>query len=497
MKKTMARVLALVLLGCMLLGMWAPAASAATNRPTVTLVEASDISEAGAQLNAFVACAQRYSYDSVGFYLSADRSNLNKQRYTTTYNPKAASFDLTFSQSSVRGLCGVLNAGSIYYYKLFVMLNGIEYTSEIGWFRTLDDATADRKGAPTIVAYDAAEITMDSATLRGAVSKNALGLTFSKIGLLMGTSKTSMAEVASNATGKGKLPQAAYYVNRYKKLSPLTTYYYQFFAVTKAGASYVSPVKSFTTLAPYHTVTFQPNGGMLTQMGAMIVYPGQPYAFAEIPYRQGYTFAGWYTLPNGGSRVAESGVWMYDADVTLYAMWTQGAAPITGGELLVYFDLNYDNLGATESKTVKAGKKYGTLPEPARAGYRFAGWYTAKESGTRVKSSTRANGMGTQVLYAIWTPRTAQVKFNPNGGSVTPKEAKLAYGTAYALPVPSREGYTFAGWNTAKDGSGTMVLTDTPWMYSEKVTLYAQWTQIPTALTPTAPQGGMTVVPVG
>ncbi len=497
MKKKITRMLALILLSCMLLCVWSPSASAATNRPSVTLLEASDISEAGAQLNAYVACAQRYTYDSVGFYLSADRNSLNQHRYTTTVSPKTASFDLKFSQSSVRGLCGVLNAGSIYYYKLFVMYNGIEYASDIGWFRTLDDATADRTGAPTIAVYDAVEITMDSATLRGAVTQNPLGLTFSKIGLLMGTSKTSMAEVASNAAGNGKFPQVAYYVNRYKQLSPLTTYYYQIFAVTKAGASYASQVKSFTTLAPYHTVTFQPNGGMLTQMGAMIVYPGQPYAFAEVPYRQGYTFAGWYTLPNGGSRVAESGVWMYDADVTLYAMWTQGGTPVTDGALLVYFDLNYDNLGATESKTVKGGKKYGTLPEPTRAGYRFAGWYTAKENGARVKSSTKVGGVGTQVLYALWTPRTAQVKFSANGGSVSPKEAKLAYGTAYELPVPTRDGYTFAGWNTAKDGSGNMVLSKTPWMYSEKITLYAQWTQIPTALAPTAPQGGATVVPVG
>ncbi|MDO5111308.1 MAG: InlB B-repeat-containing protein [Clostridia bacterium] len=497
MRKFANRVLTLVLLSCMILGVWAPAASAASYRPTVTLLDASDISESGAQLNAYVACPQRYSYDNVGFYLSPNKTDLNTHRYTTNYTPKTPSFDLTFSQSRVKGFCGVLNPGSIYYYKLFVELNGVEYATEIGWFRTQDDATADRKGAPTVAAYDAVEITMDSATLRGGVMRNPLGLTFSKIGLLMGTSRNSMSEVASNTAGAGALPQVAYYVNRYKTLAPLTTYYYQFFAVTKAGASYASPVKSFTTLAPYHTVTFQPNGGLLTQMNAVIVYPGQPYAFSEVPYRQGYTFAGWYTLPNGGSRVENSGVWMYDADVTLYAMWMQGDTPVTGGELLVYFDLNYDNLGATQSKTVQAGKKYGTLPEPTRTGYKFAGWYTARENGTRVKSSTKAGGVGVQTLYALWTPREAQVKFHPNGGSVSPKEAKLAYGTAYALPVPVREGYTFVGWNTARDGSGSMVLTNTPWVYSDKITLYAQWTQpLYTNATP-APQGGTTVVPVG
>ncbi len=477
MKKNMLRLTALMLLCCMTLGLFASSASAASYVPELALTEVSNITARGAQLNGYVNCLQRLRYDNVGFYISSNRGDLSAHRYTTSYAPKTASFSLSFSASKLKSLCGMLNAGTIYYYKLFAVVNGEEYASEIGWFRTLDESSDGRKGVPGFVVYDAAEITMNSALLRGGVTSNSLGLTFTKAGLMMGTTKGSMSEVTSNAINSTAMPQMSYYVNQFKTLQPLTTYYYQFFVVTKAGASYVSDIKSFTTLAPYHTVTFHPNGGMLTQMNAVIVYPGQPYAFTEVPYRQGYTFAGWYTLPNGGSPVAASGVWNYDMDVTLYAMWTQGNTNVSGGELLVYFDLNYDNLGVTESKSVKYGKKYGTLPEPSRTGYKFAGWYTAKENGSRVKSSTKASGIGTQMLYAQWTPRGVQVKFNANGGSVSPKESKLSYGVVYTLPVPTRPGYAFTGWNTAKDGSGTMVLTNTPWAYSSKITLYAQWTQ--------------------
>lgn len=478
MKKRIIRAITLLLLMGMTMGLCLNA-SAAGYVPAITANEASNITSKGAQLNAYVSCAQRLRYDNVGFYLSSNKNDLNAHRFTTSYAPKTASFTLSFTTSQVKSLYGALNEGTIYYYKLFVVVNGEEYASGISWFRTADDATQEKKGTPSFSVYDAAEITMNSALLRASINTNALGLTFSKVGLLMGVSPNALSEVASNVPASSSLPQMAYYVSQYKTLSPLTTYYYQFYAMTKSGASYVSAVKSFTTLAPYHTVTFQPNGGMLTQMGAMIVYPGQPYAFTEVPVRDGYSFAGWYTLPNGGSRVSETGIWMYDADVTLYAMWTQGGVVGGGsGTLLVYFDQNHDNLGVTESKSVTYGNKYGSLPEPTRTGYSFAGWYTAKENGSRVKSSTKVSGAGTQVLYAAWTPQGTRVKFSANGGAVNPGEAKLSYGVSYTLPVPTRSGYAFTGWNTKKDGSGSTVLSDTPWAYNTKITLYAQWSQL-------------------
>jgi len=44
--------------------------------------------------------------------------------------------------------------------------------------------------------------------------------------------------------------------------------------------------------------------------------------------------------------------------------------------------------------------------------------------------------------------------------------------------VPTREGYTFAGWNTAADGSGTDYASEAtyPLPTSGTDTLYAQWT---------------------
>lgn len=55
--------------------------------------------------------------------------------------------------------------------------------------------------------------------------------------------------------------------------------------------------------------------------------------------------------------------------------------------------------------SVIPGEPYGTLPVPEKAGYRFAGWYTAAEGGTQVSSSDPANLSADQTLYARWTAK--------------------------------------------------------------------------------------------
>lgn len=48
----------------------------------------------------------------------------------------------------------------------------------------------------------------------------------------------------------------------------------------------------------------------------------------------------------------------------------------------------------------------------------------------------------------IYEDRDIKVTFNANGGSTNVASKKVKYGEAYGnLPVPTREGYTFKGWN--------------------------------------------------
>ena len=68
------------------------------------------------------------------------------------------------------------------------------------------------------------------------------------------------------------------------------------------------------------------------------------------------------------------------------------------------------------------------------------------------------------------------VTFNANGenASVAPASGTTnAAGKLSTLPTPTRDGYTFKGWNTKQNGTGTTVTEETT--FTENTTVYAQW----------------------
>ena len=71
----------------------------------------------------------------------------------------------------------------------------------------------------------------------------------------------------------------------------------------------------------------------------------------------------------------------------------------------------------------------------------------------------------------------ATITFNANGGSGSVDAISTYVGVANTIPSNNltRTGYTFNGWNTASDGSGTAYATGSTINPSGNVTLYAQW----------------------
>lgn len=69
----------------------------------------------------------------------------------------------------------------------------------------------------------------------------------------------------------------------------------------------------------------------------------------------------------------------------------------------ITFDANGGYVSIT-SKKVKEGSKYGELPTATRDYYTFEGWYTSKNGGNKVTSSTKISG--NQTLYAHWKSKT-------------------------------------------------------------------------------------------
>ena len=73
------------------------------------------------------------------------------------------------------------------------------------------------------------------------------------------------------------------------------------------------------------------------------------------------------------------------------------------------------------------------------------------------------------------------MQMEENGGDEAPVDDKKTYGKALELSdkQPTRDGFTFKGWNTSADGTGTAYQPGEnyePDQDGGTVTLYAQWT---------------------
>ena len=185
-----------------------------------------------------------------------------------------------------------------------------------------------------------------------------------------------------------------------------------------------------------YTITFDTNGGSeiapITQdYGTQITAPADPT-------REGYTFIGWdKAIP--ATMPAEN--------VTVTAQWEINRYTVT-----------FDTAGGSEIAPIT--QDYGTAiaapADPTREGYTFIGWDKA------VPATMPAENM---TVTAQWEINRYTVTFDTNGGSeIAP--ITQDYGTAITAPAdPTREGYTFIGWDKAIPAT----------MPAENVTVTAQW----------------------
>lgn len=127
----------------------------------------------------------------------------------------------------------------------------------------------------------------------------------------------------------------------------------------------------------------------------------------------------------------------------------------------------------TDTKTVTYQSTYGTLPTPVRASYRFDGWYTAAEGGTKVTADSKYTQTGDQTLYAHWTKMQYTFQFDANGGTGGGSITGTCGSPFGTLPSAAREGYTFLGWYTAQTGGSQ--ITASSLVPENTATYYAHW----------------------
>lgn len=144
------------------------------------------------------------------------------------------------------------------------------------------------------------------------------------------------------------------------------------------------------------------------------------------------------------------------------------------------------NKWLTVTKKVEWHKPYGELPVPLpREGYRFDGWYTAAEGGTRIDSNSIVDiTVDEQTLYAHWVKETYSISYNTNGSGAVIDSTTEKIGTNAKITetIPVREGYRFLGWAASETAASPEYQPGDVYTANTDITLYAVWEELPYTL---------------
>ena len=215
------------------------------------------------------------------------------------------------------------------------------------------------------------------------------------------------------------------------------------------GASVPAEVTTLTVqwTAPTYTVTLHANDGTINNGNVTEYTYGVGATLPTDVTRTGYTFKGWYDNENLiGSPVTAIG----DTETGNKEYWAKWE--------INQYTITFDTVGGSTVASIT--QDYGTAiaapADPTREGYTFIGW--DKEIPTTMPAEN-------MTITAKWKVNQYTITFDSNGGSeIAP--ITQDYGTAITAPAnPTREGYTFIGWDKA-------IPTTMP---AENMTITAKW----------------------
>ena len=196
----------------------------------------------------------------------------------------------------------------------------------------------------------------------------------------------------------------------------------------------------------------------------------------------GYNVVGWNTNANATTSSWNANTNKNNVNGTYYPI-------VKAKTIKVIF---YRNASTSDSTTATQTFTYGVSGQAFSAkgwtntGHTMTGWEERqpdKVKNYNVNAEVKDTWIDSRApkidLYAVWSPNTYTISYNANGGSGAPTAQTKTYGTDLTLTTstPTRSGYTFNGWNTKSDGSGTNYSAGGKFTTNANTTLYAKWKQ--------------------
>ena len=162
--------------------------------------------------------------------------------------------------------------------------------------------------------------------------------------------------------------------------------------------------------------------------------------------------------PEGGTNADVWPMWRWNANVTL------ASQPISV-EGTVTFNANSGKFADGNDKAVVDGiisKKYEVPANPTRDGYTFIGWIDATDTTPTYEEAQATVPVETipyePVVYNAFWIKNVNITFDTDGGSqIAARENVTPYTEFAPVAAPTKDGYTFVGW----DVRGNMTLPET------------------------------------
>lgn len=282
--------------------------------------------------------------------------------------------------------------------------------------------------------------------------------------------------------------------------------------------------------ANQYSVTYDANGGTGTMDTDTATYNENYVTKANQFTRTGYEFIGWTENADGSgsnwtSWIGKPWKWTYTKNITLYAQWKAKTYTIT-------YEPN-GGVGDRYTQTATYDAYFKTMKNRfTRTGYTFAGFTDVNgRIGTYARLSKKSflndvfkhpwnlSKVDSEYQFYNYTDKvwetycliywegpynadygcspsnftmsakwwannyTVTLNYKKNVSSSYEKTIVTTYDKAYGeLPQPVLPGWTFKGWNTKADGTGTTVTYNTVYKIAGDSTLYAQWQYNPVSV---------------